>query len=135
MFFGQPGVSNVSRAKDAPRVPAAVAQAAFALSKLGDVAPKPIKTSKGWHVVQKTGYKPAFKQEFAAVKNSIQNRLFKIKKREAMEAYVNDLRNKATITIDEAALSEVGRKGKGPRAPERLKAPGLGKPLNRKEKP
>jgi parvulin-like peptidyl-prolyl isomerase len=36
-----------------------VANAAYALEAVGDVAPAPVQTSAGWHLVQKTGFKRA----------------------------------------------------------------------------
>jgi peptidyl-prolyl cis-trans isomerase C len=122
-FFGKPGESRAERAPDAPPLPpAAVADAAWAIEKVGDLAPAPIKTSEGWHLVQKTGFKRPYKRELAEVKTSIKNRLFREKKSAAMEAYVQKLRDSAKIEIDEAILGKAEATRGGPE-------PGMGPPI------
>lgn len=102
-FFGEPGVSKTI---DQGQVPVAVARAAFGLAAVGDLAPEPIKTGAGWHLVQKTGFRRPYKRQFEDVRTSIRNTLFRQRKGKAMEQYVADLRAKAKIEIDEARLAE-----------------------------
>ncbi len=117
-FFGEPGKSKVKRSPIAPNVPAAIATAAFALGKVGAIHPEPIKTSQGWHLVQKTGFRRPYKRELADVKTTIRNKLFRIRKGKAMEQYVKDLRARSKITIDDAVLNEAKvSKRAGPAAP------------------
>jgi parvulin-like peptidyl-prolyl isomerase len=54
-FVGEPGVS---RTETQATVPPALAAAGFAIETIGDLAPEPIKTSAGWHLVQKTDARP-----------------------------------------------------------------------------
>jgi peptidyl-prolyl cis-trans isomerase C len=122
-FFGKPGESRAERAPDAPPLPPpAVADAAWAIEKVGDLAPAPIKTSAGWHLVQKTGFKRPYKRELDEVKTSIKNRLFREKKSAAMEAYVQKLRDSAKIQIDDAILGKAEATRGGP-------VPGMGPPI------
>ncbi len=110
-FVGEPGVSKTP---NQAQVPPAVAKAAFALVAVGDLADAPIKSSAGWHLVQKTGFRRPYRRELSDARTSIRNTLFRTRKAEAMEAFVTDLRNKAEITIDEAALEQVKVEPKAP---------------------
>ncbi len=103
-FVGEPGVSKTDNQAKAPP---AVARAAFDLKAVGDLAPAPVKSSAGWHLVQKTGFRRPYRRELSDAATRIRNTLFRQRKAEAMEAFVQDLRGKATITIDDAALEAV----------------------------
>ncbi len=103
-WFGEPGVSKVSRSPNAPVVPPAVAKAAFALATVGAVHPEPIRSSQGWHVVQRTGHRQAIERSLDEVRTRIRNTLFRSRKAEALEAYVQGLRAKAGVQIDDAVL-------------------------------
>lgn len=105
-FFGEPGVSRVERDPGQPDVPPAVAKAAFALEQVGDLAPL-VRTSAGWHLVQKTGFRQPYTRELEDVATSIRNKLFRARKGQAMQDYVKGLRDSATVTIDEAALAAI----------------------------
>lgn len=136
-FFGKPGDRPVRRDSNQPVVPPAVANAVFALEKVGAIT-APIQTSQGWHIVQKTGFRRPYKRELSDVKTSIRNKLFRVKKGKAMQDYVEGLKKGVTITIDDAVLGKAevkpgnapnieppGFKRKGPlQRPRRL--PGLG---------
>ena len=86
-------------------VPLEVARAAFALKRVGEVTSKPIKSEKGWHLVQRTGGKRAFKRPLSEVRTEIRNTLFRVRKGKALEAYVKQLKSQVTITIDEEKLN------------------------------
>lgn len=105
-FFGAPDEKRVLRTPDQPPVDAAIAAAAVALEKVGDVHTAPIQTAAGWHLVQKTGFRRPYKRELDDVKTSIRNKLFRVRKSESMEAYVQRLREGAQVVIDEAVVGE-----------------------------
>ncbi len=105
-FFGEPGVSRVKRSPIAPPVPPALGKAAFGLAGVGDMHPAPIKTSQGWHLLQKTGFRRPYKRSFSDVRTTIRNKLFRIRKSTAMEDYVKALKAKAKITIDDVVLAQ-----------------------------
>lgn len=100
-FVGEPGVSKTP---DQANAPPPVARAAFAIDAVGGLAPEPVQSSAGWHIVQKTGFRRPYRRELDDARTSIRNTLFRQRKAEAMEAFVADLRGKAKITIDEALL-------------------------------
>jgi peptidyl-prolyl cis-trans isomerase C len=114
-FFGKPGESRADRGPaDPPLPPPAVADAAWALDKVGDLAPDPIKASDGWHLVQKTGFKRPYKRELDEVKTSIRNSLFRERRAQAMEDYVKKLRDGAKVQIDDAVLEQAKAAPGGP---------------------
>ena len=79
-FVGEPGVSKTPNQVKAPP---AVARAAFALQAVGDLTAEPIKTSAGWHLVQKTGFRRPYRRELSDARTSIRNNLFRARKAEA----------------------------------------------------
>ncbi len=122
-FFGEPGVSKVVRGDAAPQVVTPVAKAAYGLANVGDWTSEPLKSSQGWHIVQKTAVRRAYTRDFNIVKNKIRNKLFRQKKHEAMEAYVSDLKSKSKIEIDDAVLEKAKNALKA-MPPKALQPPG-----------
>ena len=117
-FFGEPGVGFVKRAENAPIVPPPVAKAAFTITTVGDIHSAPIKTSQGWHVIQKTGYRRPYNKAVAAVRNKIRNAVFRQKKTKAMRDYVEKLKSKVTVQVNEDVLKKVKAKRRlGPPTP------------------
>jgi peptidyl-prolyl cis-trans isomerase C len=92
--------------QDSKDVPPAVVKAAFQLQKTGETA-GPIQTDKGFYVIKQTGRRPAISKTYEEVKRQIQNRIYRDKRTKAMEDFVKNLRDKAKVTIDEAALAKV----------------------------
>ena len=134
-FVGEPGVSKTPNQDKAPP---AVARAGFAIGAVGELAPAPIKSSAGWHIVQKTGFRRPYQRTLADARTTIRNNLFRARKAAAMEAFVADLRGKAKIEVDEANLDKVElKRGRPPTGmPPGLKLdiprpPGALKPPNR----
>ena len=103
-FFGEPGKSAVKRPQNAPMVHSEVAKAAYAVTEVGGLYDRAVKTPAGWHLVMKTGYRRPFTRSFADMRNKLRLKLFRQKKSEAMEAYVKDLRQRAKIVVNDAAL-------------------------------
>src|SRR5438552_7167412 len=87
-------------------VPKPVVEAAFALKEIGDVSP-PIKTDRGYVVLRLTQKRPGFSRPLAEVKRQIQQRLFRDLRAKAMDSFVAELRQKYTVTVDEANLAKV----------------------------
>ena len=128
-FFAAPGAGTSSKHNHGADVPTAVSNAAFTLKANGEIYPRPIKTSAGWHIVQRTGFRRAIDENIAAVKNKVRNAVFREKKRDAMQAYVRGLRAKAKVTVDESVLkSAASERG---RTPARLTPPKLAPATNR----
>ncbi|MEE2786241.1 MAG: peptidyl-prolyl cis-trans isomerase [Myxococcota bacterium] len=123
-FFAESGTAHAHGAAHGSTVPASVAKAAFSLKTNGAIFATPVKSSAGWHIVQRTGFRRAIDQNIAAVKNKIRNAVFREKKRTAMQAYVKSLREKVKVNIDEAVLkAAIGRQGRT--KPGRLAPPKL----------
>jgi len=123
-YFSRPE----QRREDEPIVAKAVADAAWALAKVGDIADKPVKTEAGFHIIKLTNKKPAMDRPFESVKKLIENRLLRDKRREAMDKFIADLRAKSKIEVLEENLAKVdlevpapppGIEGMAPPAAER----------------
>lgn len=84
-----------------------VASAAASLSHVGDLFPRPIQSSRGWHLIQKTGGKRAFRRTLDEVKPEIRNQLFRASKAKALEEYVEKLKSQTSININEEALQAI----------------------------
>ncbi len=140
-FFGRPGAvaagaqagaapAKPDRGPLQPEVPVAVAEAVWQLDAVGEIAPSPVQAADGWHIVQKTGFKRAYKRELADVKQTIRNKLFRSRKTQALEKYVTDLKAKVKIEIDDRVLESAKAPPPGPEpalAPPTA-VPGMGLP-------
>jgi peptidyl-prolyl cis-trans isomerase C len=102
-YFSKPE----ERREDEPVVDKAVADAAWALKKVGDITEKPIKTAAGFHIIKLTNQKPEMNRPFESVKKLIENRLLRDKRREAMDKFIADLKAKAKIEIFEDNLAKL----------------------------
>jgi peptidyl-prolyl cis-trans isomerase C len=91
---------------DSATVPKPIIEAAFKLKEVGDVAP-PVKTDKGWTVIRLTQKRPGFNRSLADVKRQIQQRLFRDLRSKAMDTFVDDLKKKSNITINDDNLAKV----------------------------
>ena len=91
-------------------VPKEIVQAAFKLQNIGDNS-EPVKTGGGVAILKLTGRRKALSRSFDEVKEQIRNKLYREKRQDSMEQYVKDLRNKATIKIDEGKLAKVQIEG------------------------
>ena len=84
----------------------------------------PVKTDKGWAILRLTQKRPGFNRSLAEVKHQIQQRLFRDLRSKAMDTFVEDLKKKTTIEINDANLATrwwsrpAGRAASPARAPE-----------------
>jgi peptidyl-prolyl cis-trans isomerase C len=94
-------------AEDSTEVDSAVAKAAFALTKTGDVA-GPINGKDGsFYVIKQTGRRKALEKKFDEVKRQIQNRLYRDRRTQAQKDFISGLKEKAKIKVDDKALGKV----------------------------
>jgi len=91
---------------DSTAYPKPIVDAAFALKEVGDVS-APVKTDKGWAILKLTQRRPGFNRPLAEVKRQIQQRLFRDMRSKAMDNFVDDLKKKSSIAINEDNLSKV----------------------------
>lgn len=88
-------------------IPAPLIEAAFLLKKTGDVA-GPITGGDGkFYVIKQTGHRKAIHKSFDEVKRQLQNRIYRDKRTQAQQDYVEELKAKAKIEIDSTALGKV----------------------------
>ena len=93
--------------RDSTEVPKAVVDAAFAIDKTGQVA-GPIDAGGGtFYVIKQTGRRKAVSKTFEEVKRQIQNRIYRDKRTEAQKAFIEGLRAKSQITVNEDNLQKV----------------------------
>lgn len=94
-------------AKEEHTVNKAIAKAAWAIEKVGEFAPAPVKTDAGFAIVKLTNKKPEMNRTFESVKRLIENRILRQLRRDKMDAFVDDLRKKAKIEIIDENLAKL----------------------------
>ena len=102
-YFSKPEESR----DDEPKIPKEVAEAAWKIKKIGDLAPKPIKTQAGYHVVKLVNRKPEMSRSFESVKRLLENRVLREIRREGMQKFVDKLKSEAKIEIFENNLAKI----------------------------
>ena len=93
-------------------VPKEIVDAGFKLQNIGDVS-EPIKTQQGTVILKLTGRRKAIARGFDEVKQQIRNKVYRDKRQDSMEAFVKNLREKASVKIDEGKLAKVQIEGVG----------------------
>ncbi len=78
--------------------------AAFALQNDTDIS-DPVKTRFGWHIIMRTGREQGTVQSFDQVKNQIKVKLVSEGRREKTTSFIDELKKKANLSIDEKALA------------------------------
>jgi peptidyl-prolyl cis-trans isomerase C len=94
-------------------VPKEIVEAGFKLQNIGDTSP-PVKTPQGLVILKLTGRRKALVRTLDEVKQQIRNKLYRDKRQESMEAFVKNLREKASIKVDEGKLAKVQVEGAQP---------------------
>ncbi len=102
-FFSRPS----QRKEDDPKVPDAIAEAAFQLENIGDVSPGLVKTEQGFAVVKLTGKRKELERTLEQVRRNIQHKLWRERREAAIEAFVKALRDKAKVDENWALLDQV----------------------------
>jgi peptidyl-prolyl cis-trans isomerase C len=92
---------------DEPERPDAVRKAAFSLSQVGDLCPDVVQSERGFHIVKLTGKRDPMKRTLEDARRMIQNKLWREKREQAIEKFVADLRAKANVQENPAALAKV----------------------------
>jgi peptidyl-prolyl cis-trans isomerase C len=111
-------------AADSATYPKPIVDGAFKIKDVGDVSP-PVKTDKGWAILRLTQKRPGFNRSLPEVKHQIQQRLFRDLRSKAMDTFVEDLKKKTTIEINDANLAKVVVEAGGASS---FPSPGVGMP-------
>lgn len=96
----------VQKQKSPPSV-GAKAPPGKALDGFNPVYPKLVKTAQGFHIIRFMGHREAVHREFDEVKRQIRNRIWREKLQKARESFIEGLREKHRVTIDEEHLKLV----------------------------
>jgi peptidyl-prolyl cis-trans isomerase C len=117
-FFSRPA----DRPSDElPVAPDPVAEAAFAIDRIGGVAPELVESEQGFHIVKLTGRRAAFSRTFEEARRPIQNRLWRERREQAVEDFVAELRANTEIEEHPENLAEIRpdfTEGDAPEVPE-----------------
>ena len=92
-FFSRPGEAG----SDDARVPPPVAEAAFAIERIGQVHPELVSHEGRFYIVKLTGRRAALRRSLEEARRPIQNRLWRQKRETAVEEFVDGLRERAQI--------------------------------------
>ncbi|MFH1435873.1 MAG: peptidyl-prolyl cis-trans isomerase [Pseudomonadota bacterium] len=95
------------RVKDEPEIDARLLEALYSLENVGDVYGKLVETEEGYHIVKFTSTRPEVHRTFEQVHRQIQSILWKDKREEAKEKFVQSLRQKAKIVINEKLFDQI----------------------------
>ncbi len=93
-------------------VPREIVAAAFKLETIGENS-APIKTPQGWVVLKLTGRRKAQIHPFDEAKTTIKIRLGREQQESARTAFIDNLRDKAHVEVDEGKLAKVQVLGVG----------------------
>lgn len=104
--LGLVGNGDDPRARN-ERVPPEVQRAAFELSKVGEVSPKPIKAGSRFYVIRLTGMSKGHVRSLSEAERVIRISILQDKIREREAKLEADLRKRFPVQIDDAALSVV----------------------------
>lgn len=124
-YFTRSGEGHGARRFPQSAVPTSIAEAAFAIERVGELNVAPVQSKRGWHLIQRTGGKRAFKRPLDEVKGEIRKTLFRLRKSEALESYVANLKSRVKVEVDEARLNAIEIPARRPRPGPRAPMPGL----------
>jgi peptidyl-prolyl cis-trans isomerase C len=88
-------------------VPPAVIKGAFALFNTGDVSPVVDAGNGTYYILKQTGRRKSMTKSLDDAKPQIRNKLFREKRLQVQKDFIEAMRAKAKITVDEANLAKV----------------------------
>jgi len=88
-------------------IPANVVKASFALINTGDVSTTVDAGNGTWYVLKQTGRRKSITRSYDDAKPQIRNKLFREKRLQAQKDFVDGLRAKAKIEVNDANLAKV----------------------------
>jgi peptidyl-prolyl cis-trans isomerase C len=91
---------------DAHRPPAAVIEAAFGLTEVGQIA-GPVRSDRGFHVLRLSQRRPAALRPFAEVSAEVRTLVHEQQRSRRLDEWVAEMRNKVKVQVYEDKLREV----------------------------
>ena len=79
---------------------------------------QPVKTQLGYHIIKLEGMKTGAYVPFPEVKDFIRQKLTQEKQAEVLQKYIEELKKKSKIVINEDMLKEEARAGEAPAKPQ-----------------
>jgi peptidyl-prolyl cis-trans isomerase C len=102
-FFPRPG----ERRDDDPEVEPEVAEAAFKIKENGDIFPQLVKSSKGFHLVMRTGHRQKMDLTFDDAKDRLTLLVKREQRKDAVEAAIDGLKERFPVDLREENLKDV----------------------------
>lgn len=102
-----------------------LANAIFALKETDEIGGL-VETEKGFHIIKFTGRQAAMDRSFESVKQQIESRLANQARTKAFDVYVEELKEKAAVSVNEEALAKIEVKGGGVPGPTGGSIPTIG---------
>ncbi len=88
---------TAERRETDPVIESVVADTAWSIKNVGDLAEKPVKVEGGFAIVKLTNKRAAMDRSFESVKRILESRVLREKRKEGMDDFIEGLRNKAKI--------------------------------------
>ena len=102
-FFSMPA----DRREGDTAVPDPVAEAAFAIERIGGMASEVVHSDAGYHIIKLTGRRAALHRTFEEAQRSIRSRLHRERREAAIEALLEELRTEADVEENLEVLDEL----------------------------
>jgi parvulin-like peptidyl-prolyl isomerase len=97
--------SHFMRREEAPWIDREVVNRAFAL-KVGELSPV-FRTEEGYNIITTVDHRPRVERSFEEAKSTVHRKLREERRKALAERYLEELRSKASIEVDEAKLVSV----------------------------
>jgi len=99
--------SPEERTEHEPPIDDKILKALYGLEKVGEVYKEVIEMDEGFHIIKYTSTKPETHRTYDQVKRQIQSILWKQKREEAKEKFIEALRKKADVKINEKLFDKI----------------------------
>jgi parvulin-like peptidyl-prolyl isomerase len=88
-------------------IDATMAEAAFALERVGDLPERLIETPEGYHIIMLTGKRSVFQIPLDSVRNQLEQKIRRESVAKARQAYIESLREKTEIQIENQSMRKI----------------------------
>lgn len=102
-FFSHPS----ERTENEPDIPAPIAEAAFAIDRIGGIHPELVRTEAGYHIVKMTGRRAPMHRSLEEADRPIRSRLYRQRREEAIQQLITELRAESDVEEHFEVLGEL----------------------------